>query len=137
MPEVGVPFEDPAEEVTEETSNEYVAFPNKGDTLSFTLDFLIDGQDPLEKDAYHEMELQLNEEGGSRKNIKLLLSTGQIQWDDDLGKYVVSLSQEETFRLPNRMAYQLRILDEVSEEVYSSQIGHFCLGDVLSKKILE
>lgn len=110
---------------------------NKGDTISFTLDFLIDGKDPLEKDAYYEMELQLNEEGGTTKNIKLLYSTGQIAWDDDLSKYVVSLTQEDTFKLPNRMAYQLRILDEESEEIYSSQIGHFCLGDVLSKTVLE
>lgn len=110
---------------------------NKGDTISFTLDFLIDGEQPLQKDAYYEMELQLNEEGGTRKNIKLLYSTGQIKWDDDLEKYVVSLSQEETFRLSNRMDYQLRILDEESEEIYSSEIGHFCLGDVLSKTILE
>ena len=110
---------------------------NKGDTISLVLDFLIDNKDPLEKDAYHEMELQLNEEGGTRKSIKLLLSTGDIEWDDELGKYVVSLTQEQTFKLPNNMEYQLRILDELSEEVYSSCIGHFCLGDVLSKKVLE
>lgn len=110
---------------------------NKGDTISFTLDFLIDGEQPLEKNAYHEMELQLNEEGGTRKNIKLLYSTGDIQWDDDLEKYVVSLTQEQTFMLPNKMEYQLRILDEESNEIYSSQIGRFCLGDALSKMILE
>ena len=124
-------------EETQSTEETYIAFPNKGDTISFTLDFLIDGKTPLEKDAYHEMELQLNEEGGTRKNIKLLLSAGQIQWDDDLGKYVVSLTQDQTFMLPNRMEYQLRILDEESEEIYSSKIGYFCLGDVLSKTVLE
>lgn len=110
---------------------------NKGDTISFVLDFLIDYDTPLEKDAYSEIELQFNEEDGTRKNIKLLLSENQIQWDDDLEKYVAYLSQEDTFMLPNVVSYQLRILDKDSDEVYSSEIGHIKLGEVLSNTILK
>ena len=109
---------------------------NRGDTLSFVLDFSVNFE-PLEKDAYSEIELQINEEGGTRKNLKLLLSKGDIQWDDEQGKYIVTLSQEDTFGLPNEMSYQLRLLSADSDEVYSSPIGHFRLGDVLSKKVLE
>lgn len=109
---------------------------NKGDSISFALDFLMD-YEPLQRDAYSEIELQFNEEGGTRKNIKLLLSKGQITWDEDLEKYVAKLSQEETFKFPDITSYQLRILDKDTNEVYSSEIGYIRIGDVLSNMVLQ
>ena len=108
---------------------------NKGSTLNLILDFTFDDE-PLYEDQFVEMELQLNEESGCKKSVKLLLSEGGIRWSEDEGKYVAYLTQEDTIDLPDIIAYQLRAMEEDSNEVYTWPIGHFSMDGILSKKIL-
>lgn len=112
---------------------------NKGDTLQLTLNYTINGT-PLEKDAYDEIELQLNSQT-NRNSVKLLMSEGDIGYDVSTSKYVVFLSQAQTFKLKQNelnedsdIEYQIRIL--IGTKVISSDIGTFILGPVLSKKVL-
>lgn len=113
---------------------------NKGDTLQITLNYTINGT-PLEKDAYDDIELQLNSQSGTN-SVKLLLSAGDISYDDSTSKYKTFLSQSQTFKLKQSalnetsdIEYQLRIL--IGTKVISSSVGTFTLGPVLSKKVLE
>ena len=107
---------------------------NKGDTLDIIIDYKVDGQD-FEKDQFQEIELQFENQYDSSKYVKLLLSSGDIKWDDDIGKYVTYLSQEQTFRLSPACSYQLRVmLDDV---VISSEIGTMTIGNTLSRKVLK
>ena len=117
---------------------------NRGDTAILMLNYTING-DPLVEDAYQEIELQINRENGS-ESIKKLLSDGSIEWgtlsyEDDEGHsqtftgYYCALNQQETFSLSaGRANVQLRIL--VSDEVGSSAISSFELGQTLSAKVL-
>lgn len=106
---------------------------NKGDTIRLILDYSIN-EDPIEEGQFDDLELQLNRDSFGKFHLKKLLSQGDIIWDTDLGKYVCYLSQEETFKLPNQVEYQLRCYDDNS--VISSGIGRFCIGDTLSKEVL-
>ncbi len=113
---------------------------NKGDTLRLILNYQLNGED-LEKDYFDDIELQLNSQSG-RNSVKLLYSLGEIIFDDELSKYVVYLSQEQTFKLKQNqlnedsdVEYQLRVL--LNSTVVSSDIGTFTIGPVLSKKVLE
>lgn len=113
---------------------------NKGDTLQLTLNYTLNGN-ALEKDAYDDMELQLNSQSGSN-SVKLLLSNGDIGYDESSSKYKAFLSQAQTFKLKqselnedSEIEYQLRIL--IGTKVISSGVSTFTLGPVLSKKVLE
>ena len=106
---------------------------NKGDTIRLILDYSINDA-PIEENQFEELELQLNKDSFGKYNIKKLLSTGGIFWDTNLSKYVSFLSQEESFKLPNKVDYQLRCYNDGS--VISSCIGHFIIGDILSKEVL-
>lgn len=108
---------------------------NKGDTISFILDYTYNGE-PLGENDFSEIELQFNEEWGTHKNVKLLMSKGSITWDNDIGKFVAKLDQCQTIGLTGVVSYQLRLLDAENNEVASSSIGYFTLGDSLSKKVL-
>ncbi len=106
---------------------------NKGDSIRLVLDFSVNGKE-IEQDQFEEIELQLNNEGYSRYNVKFLLSQGDMEWDEELSKYVVLLPQEETLKLPGTVEYQLRCYKDGT--VISSNIGRFCLGDILSRRVL-
>ncbi len=106
---------------------------NKGDSIRLVLDFSVNGKE-IEQEQFEEIELQLNKEGYGRYYVKLLLSQGDMEWDEELSKYVAFLPQEETLRLPEIVNYQLRCYKD--DTVISSDIGHFHLGDVLSRRIL-
>jgi len=116
---------------------------NRGDTVSLMLDYEVNGS-PLVRDAYDEIELQINNESSS-KSIKKLLSNGSISWKtitytvnggtETFTGYVADLSQEETFKLSaGQSMVQLRI--KMGNQVGSSESSMFTLGAVLSSKIL-
>ena len=106
---------------------------NKGDSIRLVLDYSVNAKE-IEKDQFEEIELQLNKESFGKYHIKLLLSRGEIECDDEIKKYVAFLPQEESYKLPNKVDYQLRCYDNGS--VISSNIGFFFLGDILSKEML-
>ena len=106
---------------------------NKGDSLRLVLDFSVNGKE-IEQEQFEEIELQLNKEGYGGYCVKLLLSKGDMEWDEELSKYVAFLPQEETFKLSEMVEYQLRCYKDGT--VISSNIGHFRLGEVLSRRIL-
>ena len=116
---------------------------NEGDTTLLLLDFTINGQ-PMEEDAYDELELQFNEQC-SNTSVRKLLSAGDIVWgtatyeeDDEIKNftgYVCPLTQEETFKLREGITKcQLRVM--LDGEVGSSEIIQFGLGDTLSREVL-
>lgn len=107
---------------------------NKGDTLDIVIDYTIDG-DAFTKDQFQEIELQFENQYDSSKYVKLLLSNGDITWDEEVGKYVTALTQEQTFRLSPACNYQLRVL--VDDIVVSSEIGTMTIGDTLSRTVLK
>lgn len=106
---------------------------NKGDTLRLILDFSVAGKE-ITEDQFDEIELQLNPESYGKYNIKLLKSKGEIAWDSELNKFVGFITQENSFKLSDHNEYQLRCY--MNGSVISSNIGHFCLGDVLSRMVI-
>ena len=106
---------------------------NKGDSIRLVLDYSVNGKE-IKKDQFEDLELQLNKESFGKYHVKLLLSRGEMAWDEDLQKYVAYLPQEESFKLPNKVEYQLRCYNDGS--VISSNIGFFFMGDILSKEML-
>jgi len=108
---------------------------NKGDTLRLNFDFVDDDNNPLYEGQFDEMELQLNPDKLGIYSMKFLLSTGDIQWDSEAEKYYVTVSQEDSLKLPCEVWYQLRCLDDGI--VISSEVSSFDLGRVLSKKVLD
>ena len=106
---------------------------NKGDSIRLILDYSVNGKE-IKKDQFEDLELQLNKESFGKYHIKLVLSRGEMAWDEDLQKYVAFLPQEESFKLPNKVDYQLRCYNNGS--VISSNIGFFFMGDILSKEML-
>ena len=106
---------------------------NKGDTLRLILDISYKGKD-FEEGQFDEIELQLNRENFGKYNVKKLLSKGEIVWDSDLKKYVTYIDQEDCFKFPNKVEYQVRCMNDGS--VVSSNIGAFFIGDTLSRQVL-
>ena len=106
---------------------------NKGDSIRLILDYSINGKD-IEKDQFEDLELQLNKESFGKYHVKLLLSKGDMEWDESLKKYVVFLPQEESYKLPDFVEYQLRCYSLGS--VVSSNIGRFFLGEILSRGMM-
>lgn len=105
---------------------------NQGDTIKLILDFTYNGQ-PLVQGAYAEMELQF-EPQNREKSLKLTLTGGDIVWDSTESKYVANLTQAMTFNLPTSAKYQLRL--KIGNEVRSSDIGIYYIGEALSSKVL-
>lgn len=118
---------------------------NRGDTAYLLLNYTVNGE-PLVKDAYQELELQINIQGQYR-SIKKLLSAGDIFWDenytykDDQGQeqtftgYITTLNQEDTFAVSNGTSeIQLRVM--VNNEVGSSPIEKLMIGNALSSRVL-
>ncbi len=117
---------------------------NRGDTTFLILNYKLNGHD-LEKDAYQEIELQINQQGNFN-SVKKLLSDESIVWgevqylDEDnvehtFTGYYAFLTQEETFKLTRGKAnVQLRIM--IDGEVGSSAISDIEIGNALSSKIL-
>lgn len=99
---------------------------NKGDTITIILDYNLDGN-PLQKDAYDEIEFTIGEQ-------VYTLSNGKITWNEEEGKYLIDLSQEETFNLPNIVKYQVRI--KYSGDVTSSDVETLRIGNTISKVVL-
>lgn len=105
---------------------------NQGDTLTFTIGQLLDGK-PIEKGQCDEIELQLGEYD-SEGSINLTLSRNEIKWSEALQCYYAKLDQEQTFALPKRVRYQVRV--RVDENVGSEKIGTFEIGKTLSRRII-
>lgn len=105
---------------------------NRGDTLSIVLDYQFNGKD-IEEGQFDEMEFQIGPQSNTNSR-KFLLSQDEIYWDDDEECYCVDLSQADTFALPRRFKYQLRVLKD--GEVVSSDISHATVGEVLSSNVL-
>ncbi len=116
---------------------------NRGDTAYLLLNYTLNG-DPLQEDAYREIELQINKDTAYRR-IKKLLSKGEIVWgtlpyEEDgtqmtFTGYYAALSQEETFKMSaGKNEVQVRVL--VDNEVGSSAISSVNIGQTLSKKVL-
>lgn len=108
---------------------------NKGDTLRLNLDFIDDDGNPIAEGQYSEMELQLNPDRIGVFSMKFLLSEGDIQWDEETSQYFVLIDQEDSFKLPNHVQYQLRCMND-DGVVISSEVSSFCIGNVLSSNIL-
>lgn len=117
---------------------------NEGDTACLMLNYNLNGNAIVEG-AYQEIEFQINPQN-SYMSIKKTLSSGDIVWttvtyeEDNETKtftgYVTYLSQEDTFKLTNGKAKcQLRIM--VNDEVGSSAITDFDIGDTLSSEVLK
>jgi len=106
---------------------------NKGDSIRLILDYSVNAKE-IQEGQFEDIELQLNKESFGQYHIKLALSQGDMAWDENLKKYVAFLPQEESYKLPNVVEYQLRCYNEGS--VVSSNIGRFFLGDILSKEML-
>lgn len=117
---------------------------NRGDTVCLLLNYDLNGQ-PLEEDAYQEIELQINVQG-TYNAVKKTLTAGEIRWGEvaytDEGEpktftgYFTNLTQEETFRLSaGKSDVQLRIM--LDDEVGSSAISSISLGQVLSRQVLD
>lgn len=102
---------------------------NKGDTLTISLGYTINGQ-PIASDQFEEIEFQINSEGGSCSH-KYLLSKGDIYWDQETEKYKVDIKETESFRFTDTIKYQTRFFDGVN--VISSAIGTMNIGDALSR----
>ena len=116
---------------------------NRGDTVTLMLNYQINGE-PLVKDAYEEMELQINKDS-SQRAMRKTLSGGDIKWEtltfynegveETFEGYTVHLSQSESFTLVSGQSQvQLRI--KKNGEVGSSSQSNFVLGDSLSTQIL-
>ena len=113
----------------------------QGDTVSLLLKYQLNGED-LQKDAYDEIELQINKEGSS-KAIKKLLSNGGIKWGtvveedgSEFTGYYVDLNQSETFALiAGQSQVQLRVKSK-DGQVGSSPESMMSLGTTLSNKVL-
>ena len=118
---------------------------NRGDKVYLLIGYKVNGQD-MQKDAYEEIELQINKQSDFR-SVKKLLSTGDIFWGENLTYlddkeqeqlftgYVCALSQEDTFKISDGISnVQLRVM--VDKEVGSSSFQDIDLGSVLSDKIL-
>lgn len=106
---------------------------NNGDTLDIIINYKLDGED-FEKDQFKEIELQFENQYDTSKYVKLLLSKGDITWNEELGKYVTALTQQQSFRLSPICNYQLRVM--VDDIVVSSEIGEMEVGPALSRRVL-
>lgn len=105
----------------------------QGETLPLYFDYTLDDT-PLVDANVGNIEFQILDEGAEGA-LKLTLEGGRITEDEDAGMYVATLTQAETFALPQTCRYQLKILD-ASGDAIADDIGTFTLGKALSKTVL-
>lgn len=99
---------------------------NKGDTSYITLDYTVDGT-PLEEYDADEIEFYI---GSSQYR----LSTGDIVLDPETNKYIIFLTQNNTFKFDKSTSYQIRI--RKNEFVVSDNIRKLRFGDVISRTVI-
>ena len=110
----------------------------QGETLPLYFDYTIDGTplEDIEEGVIGEIEFQILDEG-AKGALRLTKSGGRIAIDSGVGgsgKYMATLTQQETFALPQTVRYQIRIKD--GDDVIADDIGVFTLGKALSKTVL-
>lgn len=105
---------------------ENIRIVRHGDTLDIILLYTVNGE-PITEGSVDELEFTFG------KN-SYTLSGGRIYWNDAEQHYAVSLSQEETFALPNTVEYQLRVKKD--DEVGGSEIEYLKIHGTISKKVL-
>ena len=100
---------------------------NRGDTLYLELDYTVNGL-PIQEGDWDEIEFRL----GSNR---YLLSEGDIEWDSEIGKYVIFADQEDTFKLiGNVFEYQIRL--RKGKEVVSDDVQRAAIGKTISQEII-
>lgn len=97
-----------------------------GDSLDIVLGYTVNGETIYEGDC-EELEFYF---GGNRYT----LTGGTITWSATDSAYMISLSQEDTFSLPDIVAYQLRVKKD--EKVGASEIELINIGKVISQEVL-
>lgn len=95
---------------------------NHGDTLYIQLDYTLDGL-PLHEYIWDDIEFMFG-------TYRYTLLQGTIVYDNEVGNYCVSISQQQTFASPDIVEYQIRLYKD--NEVVSSKVGRMPLGKVLS-----
>lgn len=104
-----------------------MGYYNRGDTMELILDYVVDGI-PLEEYEPAEIEFSIGPK-------RYTLTDGDITIDEDTGKYMVFVSQEDTFAMSNNVTeYQLRVKKGI--EVGSESIQRIPIGRTISKEIL-
>lgn len=97
-----------------------------GDTLEIILNYKVNGKS-IYKDMCDELEFYFG-------SICSTLTNGRIVWSDDYDSYMVNITQEESFNLPDIIAYQLRV--KMNNKVGGSKLSFLRLDDTISERIL-
>lgn len=97
-----------------------------GDTLDIVLGYKVNGE-AIYEGSCEELEFYF---GGNR----FLLTDGTIVWSVADAAYMVSMTQEETFALPDIVQYQLRV--KKGGKVGSSDISYLNVDDSISREVL-
>ena len=106
---------------------------NRGDATVISLDITIDDE-PIEQDYADDVEVTFNPQCGSNC-VQKSLKDETIYWDATTSKYLMFLTQEDTYKLKTGAnTVQLRVLKD--DIVTSTAINTFFLGNVNSKEIL-
>ena len=106
---------------------------NRGDAQAIALNITVDGE-PIDEHYADELEITFNPELHGH-SVRKTLSSGEIFWNQDEGKYFTTLSQEDTFTLCAGVnTWQLRLMRD--SFVISTVIGKLVLGDANSKRVL-
>lgn len=99
---------------------------NKGDTSYITLDYTVDGV-PLEEYGADEIEFYIG-------NSQYRLSQGEIELDPETNKYILFLTQDDTFTFNKATTYQIRV--RKNEYVSSDNIKKLKFGDAISRTVI-
>lgn len=113
-----------------------MALIHQGDSYSIYLDYYINNEPLTNEYADLEFTIKALDQNGISRTLQFYLSKGEIQWDDDEGKFYISLSQEETFLFNEAIVYQLRVYLE-NGDVYADDVNCSEVGKSLSKKVLD
>ena len=97
-----------------------------GNTLDILLDYTVDGE-AITEGSCDELEFTFGES-------RYTLTGGGIVWSAYDSAYMVSLTQEETFALPDVVKYQLRV--KKGNKVGGSDISYLNVDDSLSQEVL-
>ena len=107
---------------------------NRGDAKIMSLNIKIAGV-PIEQGFADEIELTINPQN-TQNCVKKKLSDETIEWDSTRQKYIVFLTQEDTFKLiVGNNSYQLRV--KKGNDVISSTIKYIKFGRTNSTEVLE
>lgn len=100
---------------------------NKGDTLDFELAYTVDGE-PIVEGQFAEIEFSIGPK-------RYTLTDGDITWDNEIEKYILSIGQADSFALGGIADYQIRF-KTAAGKVISSSINKFVLGGTISKTVI-